>query len=451
MEILSWEKARSELDAIDPALCAAFDAVYRCADGERQHSLTVARASYAYGADVMRWGSAMADTGGAMPETFILPTSLPLGIIVRNGMEVSEAGVSRAADGKSVETRFMPQALLGVRRLVGVFELLDWKTGSSTNKRADWNITAGSRTIYTTERYSTASAAKSVRQNFGVEPRNASTLHEWLKEIPAFAKEVSPSWRTNVLYFSRSWFEDAVRLDGRTPTRITAAPRELYHQLLELAWPTLSRLRPNSAMLKDLLREVDDRKNPDLIEAAFQLLNQWTSIRAGLQPCFAPTAEDDDLGPFATIVEKFLRPLLGCDTVLRPTYLGPKQPVGYLKLSQVAPVLFARQIENNLRLTMRLIRMALRRAEEMKKADEAAARALNGPETLNGLTFRIPSSDPKDRNARVLRFTQDGQAGNSDWIAVGQEEFFSCYSGRVQPKQRCEFFTASLRIDLAHG
>jgi len=447
MDTLTWDEAKPQVEAVDSRLAAAFDAVYRDAPIERRQHLTVAHARYPYGADVIRGGTPKDDHGDDMPEQLTLPTRLPVGLITHNGMEVMETVVSRVAGGRSLETRLIPQALLGRRRLIGVFELLDWKTTGSLTERADWNISAGSRTIFTTERYNTIGVAKAVRNTFGVDPPETATLFDWLAEIPVFKTEVQRAWRADILYFAAAWFEDDVRLDAMTEKGPPSA-RELYHAMLERAWPTISRLRPNSGVLYDVLREADDRNIPDVIEAAFRLLEHWSAIRRGLRPCFVPTDMDDELGPFGTIIKRFVNPVLDCDSILRPTYLSSMQPVGYLKLSHIAPVLFASQIEKNLDLTMRLIRNAAAKAIEVH--NNTAEHALGWPAMFRELTFRHPPGKAEEKAPRVVRFKPPNHAVAARRPAYDREditetEFFSCYRNQL-PRQRCEFFTGSFRI-----
>jgi hypothetical protein len=455
MLTLSWDEAVKKLRAIDPELAAAFDCVYEAAPPARRPAMTTELASYKYGDEIIRQGTPLSDDGSPVSTDLTLPTKLPLGIILRNGAEVVEAVVGRDRVNAEFQTRLMPQALLGPKRLIGVFELLDWKITNFLPDNVDWNITAGSRTLYATKRHRTRSVEAQLRRVLDVPaaaPLDHPNLYDWLSEIPIFKNEIKPGWHTDILYFSHEWFREDTRANGLFDQKYATAAQALYHQLLERAWPTLSRLRPNSGMLYDVLRDSNQHSKPREIEAAFQILEHTTAIRKAARPCFSPTRENDTMGPFGVVVERIINPILECTSLLRPTYLINGQSVGYLKLGHIAPAVFTSQIRKSLGQAMRNIVTATNHARKLD--NRFAGRALGWPNLFNDLMFRVPSNDSEKSKPLIVRYkaqptvTVHGIAGYDDEYCE-EESFFSLYDNNDLPSSRCEFFTGSVRIEIS--
>lgn len=196
-----WEEARDEVQAINPGLARAIDAV----DPDKRHPLV--RARYRFGDLIVKNGEAFLPSPEGVVPTYdqlvqhalgdqLSYSSIPLFLVLKNTCEVFIDLPSRA----------VPLNLLYPGSFLGLFESMDaiFKRTSSDK----WSVSAGARNIFTLPKISEINGFNALKMRYGLsdDMRPESLMSHWrlFSAIAAHSNFQQP-WYCDVLFFTKNW------------------------------------------------------------------------------------------------------------------------------------------------------------------------------------------------------------------------------------------------------
>ncbi len=443
-----WQDMKGEVAKVRPYLAECFDNFYQSLSKNERSDLTVSVVTYDYGKKIIKDGRPIWQGGISVPENYLIDSILPFGIIIENSCEVLEytIGVNEMAQ--------VPQAIISQGDAIGFFETLDYLTSSTAPSRPDWTITAGASSIHTLSNLATQDSRKKLEMSLGeriddLALEDHQTLIGQLLSLNSF-QSIRKDWQVRIMYFSNKWFE-LLKCKSRPEIASESAMR-LTLELSIRSWRNLAKIRDGSDLQHDRLFEASAHRKAShavLISAADKFLKKAADILISRRPCYIPTREDTELGPFAKLSSEILQHVSEHNSILCPGYLSDELNVGYLKLEHLNPTIvdgsgqggIAKKVEQ----IISIIRSALRKGAQ---SDDLAPILEKNRDIFQYIMFRTPASGPGNgagQSIFKIEFTKNYL--NNDPKQLDAEAFFAPYfEENTLPNERCAFFKNSVRF-----
>lgn len=223
MEEVNWKEARTAFAKVKPELAEIID------ERKANKQFTLIRVRYPYGATVLQDGILHLPNSDGEVVPINHPTidksirdklsysNFPLGLITKNGMEVS-----REVDKRVITLRFfLPGTIMGL-----------WESLAPPKSHFPariWTVTAGARFIFTLPKIQAAKHYKRLKKAFDLPPDAPQELsQQWhaFKQI-ANHPNFDSRWHQEIYFFTKDWMvEDKKNMDWI----------KFHHFLLEQAW-----------------------------------------------------------------------------------------------------------------------------------------------------------------------------------------------------------------------
>jgi hypothetical protein len=229
LDKLTWAQARTTVLKLNPELAKLIDEVDPGPD------CVLYKARYPYGSQMLSAGEFCLPTenGGVInirdhrvpleikEQLGYNPNANPLALVTSKSAEIF----------LTLEDRVIPFRVVKKGGLMGVWHTLDGLNGNRTTHHAGmflWDVTAGARSVFMLPKISEMMAHSKLKQAFHVnveKPKHSLDHWKVFRTIAAQPAFVEP-WHTEVLYFSKAWFEYFNDL----------AWLKLRHYLINQAW-----------------------------------------------------------------------------------------------------------------------------------------------------------------------------------------------------------------------
>ena len=208
IEQLSWEEARVLIKPVNPDYVAEVDQI------ELPKEACIFKVKYRYGDFLMENGTIMLrkHDGENVPishpelpdilrKKLTYAPTMPMGIVLEKTVE---------AFFKTMNGRIVPRGLMQAGY---IFALTGCISENSVfySKGEYWNLTAGTRSVYSAPKLSIAQKHKRLVKEFGIgymPPKKINQHWETFKEIMQ-SPSVVETWNLEVLYFSKEWVDTA--------------------------------------------------------------------------------------------------------------------------------------------------------------------------------------------------------------------------------------------------
>ncbi len=245
-----------------------------------------------------------------------------------------------------LSNRIFPVHLLEPGIMMGAWEMLD-KTNTVYQHKI-WRIVAGARTLFMVPKITDYLGHSRIQRIFDLSesysPHNLFNQGRIFAEI-ASSPLLNCSWRSQILIFSRAWFERA-----QEPSM-----RPLYTQLLQQAW-TYTRHSRNQMFFEIIWQFLAQAQAQIRLKPNFYVMEtvkHLISISTGAMMAFAPLREkDQQIAPLKILEQAYLEQYAlkhYIPTILAPGYLTRHPKVYY---SFLIPTLLSLSPSYNFRNTL---------------------------------------------------------------------------------------------------
>ena len=444
MDRLSFENAASHVSAVDPQLEAILRVVRENAHPTNREALCFYRATYSFRSYIVKEGRPLTPAGLPLPDNLKVAGELPFGVIITKSVEVID-DLIRGSD--LVE---MPQALLGVSKLIGAFELIDNHLDVA-GPIPDWSISSGARSLRFVDFPTQEVQWRRLRSRYPGLPRyhvedtpnlRESELIDLLQEYGGCTTD----WRTEVLFFDPAWFRE---IDKQLNDAMSYVPAmEVLAYFKDAAWESLARVRDRAIKLEDAINEWGGDNSAQHCKAAYLMLRYAMDIVIQRRPCFVPQNGSNELGPIDVVQTQLLDVAKLNPTVLGPSYINPGQ-AGFVSLSQLMPLAFVRRPEESLEQIFSIIGRAKRNTDE---AGIFIPGLSNADELFGKLAFRVRTGRDRSagRHGSVSTFRVNyNRSGKFRRAPMTLRDFYDPYfSDSVIPLSDSRFFRVAMKVDL---
>ncbi len=325
VEEISWDNVRKQIYQLKPGFAKIIDEI----NPKKKPPLFLAR--YPFGANMVEHGTLMfpSSTGKIVPITDVSISqkvkdhlgyrSIPFCLWLNTSGEVYV----------ELENRRIPLNVFRPGSFCGLWEVLD-SPNSAFAKRI-WSIAVGSKTIFTLPKISDAININKIEKKYNLHstlvPKSVfDQIHLFTNVIKNTEK--NNEWFSEVLFFSKDWFEN--KADDKTWLSFN------YH-LLNEEWQQSVYWR--NKVTFDLIGEIFSlaqshrnlKPSPYLIDTVMYLV----AIGMGSSPAFMPIVDDNTYAPIQQL-QKFITHDYGLKnyipTIMCPSYISQKEnglPVYY--------------------------------------------------------------------------------------------------------------------------
>lgn len=209
LEELCWQDVRARVQAVNPIFAELVDAV----NPDSNH--TVFLAKYPYGSQILRSGKLFLPANG--PELigiddarvdanikrkigYVMGTN-PMTMVLKNTLDLYIP----------LKERNIMYSLIEPGTVFGIWQLLDDfnKGGMIFTPIPLWDMTAGARSLFLLPKISEVAAFHKIQKKYDIKadtPKNLVDHWQVLKDI-ANHPDFSQPWKTEVLFFSKSWID----------------------------------------------------------------------------------------------------------------------------------------------------------------------------------------------------------------------------------------------------
>lgn len=284
-----WKTARSDVMTVNPKLAKIIDKL------DPSDKYWFVRASYPYGADVMKRGllqlanknrDIVPLTDSSIPKEFqeglgYNLNSNPVSLIVKNTFEIF----------LPLSDRTLPiSGLIPTGTTFGTWRILN--PGKSEQPTFIWDMTAGGRSVFMLPKITEEFKHKKLKKQFGIHantPRNLIQHFDIFRELANSTQIKTEPWNAEILYFSESWFQD---LDDPMWS-------EFYQYFYTSTWAGTEFWRNKffwDIVFSLILEGYEGRPNAQIISTAHYLLYMGIGSACGMGP-----VSDTLAGPFDLI------------------------------------------------------------------------------------------------------------------------------------------------------
>lgn len=315
-EKLTWAQARDEIKSVCEELSNIIDEI------SPSNNLKFIKVKYPFGAKIINNGLLNLPTnkGELQPLTDTrLPQDIrnelsyslvPLGVIVKNGIEVH----------REIEDRVFSIASWGQGLDIGIWEYLGWTT--------PYSITSGARSLYMVPRITLTSSHKKLKRDYNVTSPPPKRCYDHWKLFTQIAnsKNFPNKWYCEIIFFCSDWLKNLqqhgnIKNGGWEKLHNFLIKKNLQHSeygrkrsIFEIVWELFSRS----------LNVAGLRPNPYVIDT----LKHLVFIGTGGSPGSAPNTGSTELGPVPDL-QKIYIDCYGLKdylpTIMQPQYFSSTQ------------------------------------------------------------------------------------------------------------------------------
>lgn len=325
MEEVNWKEARTAFAKVKPELAEIID------ERKPNKQFTLIRVRYPYGATVLQDGILHLPNSDGEVVPINHPTidktirdklsysNFPLGLITKNGMEVS-----REVDKRVITLRFF---LPGT--IMGLWEALE--PPKSHFPRQIWTVTAGARFIFTLPKIQAEKHYKCLKKAFDLPfeaPQEISEQWDIFKHIANHPNFHSP-WQQEVYFFTEDWIkEDPKNVDWL----------RFHHFLFKQAWQLSEYFRNVKSqnvvwdLFSNLLASKKRKSNPSHINILKHLISMALGDTPGIRAAGKSEVAAPAKGLQAALIEHYkLKQYV--PTIMHPAHFstndGDDSPIYY--------------------------------------------------------------------------------------------------------------------------
>ncbi|GJM07632.1 MAG: hypothetical protein DHS20C10_13660 [marine bacterium B5-7] len=292
---VTWLDVREKIHAVNPELATIIDAL------SPSHQYPLYLAKYPYGHEIVKRGKFMVPNpqGQQVPldHSSVDKTvqndlgynlmSNPVSLILSKSVEISLTDSDR--------TVLLLSGLVKTGTLIGTGRILS--EDKPYQPAFLWNITAGARSIFLLPKVANASGFLRLKNTYNLsseKPKNIFDHWKIFKEISAENNHSNAMWDSEILYFSKHWFDSL----------LDSAWKDFYIYLLRShnKFSSYWLCEPVWSLIYSLIKKKLSLK-PDAF--IFHTVKHLISIAAGGASAFAPAVDDID-APISLIQKAFV-------------------------------------------------------------------------------------------------------------------------------------------------
>ena len=360
-EIVTWKEVRTKVHKVNPKLAKIID------DLDPNDSYKLYRIRYPFGAMVFDQavlnlpnsaGQLVPLTHHTIPDKIkedLSYRTIPIGLSVDKMLEVH----------MEIQDRIIPLTVMTEGTPFGVWEALD--PVHSYFIKLSWTLSSGARSLFMLPKIAEASGYHRLQKEFGVlvnAPKYLKDQWHIFKSI-ANAKNFNQEWHSEVLFFSKKWFEQLHKKN--------AWPK-LKDYFYETVWQQSMFWRFSATFNLVWQQFALIVKSKNIKCGAYQLetLKHLITVGVGALPCFTSGKYAESAGPINDLKKIFLD-CYGLDYV--PTFMFPhhlsleeKDEFGYYSLNEptlIESVPKNREVSNIMQVTREIKQLFDRFKEEV--------------------------------------------------------------------------------------
>jgi len=280
LEILTWQEVQKDVARVNPELAQVIDAF------SPSDHYKIIKARYRFGDLVLNkdhlhlpykgklYPIGSKELPGEIDNNFSYSNnSMPVGLTLNKMIELY------VEENNTV----IPHRLFPPNKIFGLWNILGTTISSNLGTEDALNITAGSHSLYLLSKVSENRGFARLKKAFSLETAKPRSLSEQWQLFKTLARheQSSKAWELEVLFFSKTWFEEKKTYDWL----------KFKYFLLQTGWRHTEHLRNNEIFKLSLSRTLNQsnlKPNPYTID----IINHLYAISAGFYPGLAVAAEE---------------------------------------------------------------------------------------------------------------------------------------------------------------
>jgi hypothetical protein len=327
IKTLTWRDVRKDVHQVNSKLASIID------DLDPGDAYKLYRVKYPYGTMIFTAGTLNLpnDSNDLVPidhptiakklHDDLTYRAIPMGLMLKKSSEIYA----------EMDDRVIPLTVLAEGRLFGVWEALD--PPHSYFVRLSWNVSSGARSLFLLPKIAEASGYKRLQKNTGIRVNAPKKLKDqWFIFKKIINSHGFPiSWFSEVLYFSKKWFESLKNDLSWT---------NLQNYFFKIVWYQSMYWRFSSTLnlMWQQFASIVKRYNVKCGIYQLETLKHLIALGVGALPSFSAQGQFDLLVPIAALQEIFLDiyELDYVPTIMLPHHLSmdKKGDAGYYSINE---------------------------------------------------------------------------------------------------------------------